>query len=89
MCHRIADNLDSENAKAVLSMAERFSTKQLFKGAFYFMQLNDIKLDTEDVVENPNLAMAFMEEYRVNREAFKEKLIALEKKVLQSVNSRE
>merc|ERR1719430_605390 len=65
VCDRITDNLDSENARAVLSLAERFSAKQLFKAAFYFMQLNNIKLEKDDIVENPNLALAFMEESRV------------------------
>ena len=57
VCNRIKDNLDNENAKAVLSLAERFSDKHLLKAAFDFMQENDIKLEKEDVVENPNLAL--------------------------------
>jgi len=65
VCNCIIDNLDSENAKAVLSLAERFSAKKLFKAAFDFMQENYIKLEKDDVVENPYLALAFMEECRV------------------------
>jgi len=60
VCNCIIDNLDSENAKAVLSLAERFSAKKLFKAAFDFMQENYIKLEKDDVVENPNLALAFI-----------------------------
>ena len=74
VCNRIKDNLDIENAKAVLSLAERFSAEQLFKAAFDFMQENDLKLEKEDVVENPNLALAFMEEYRVMVAYMKEEL---------------
>ena len=74
VCDRIKDNLDNENAKAVLSMAERFSAKHLLKAAFDFMQENNIKLEKEDVVENPNLAMAFMEECRIRLADMKEEL---------------
>ena len=74
VCNRIKDNLDNENAKAVLSLAERFSDKHLLKAAFDFMQENDIKLEKEDVVENPNLAMAFMEECRIRLADMKEEL---------------
>ena len=74
VCNRIKDNLDNENAKAVLSLAERFSDKHLLKAAFDFMQENDIKLEKEDVVENPNLALAFIEESRVALAAMKEDL---------------
>jgi len=81
VCDRIKDNLDSENVKAVLSLAERFSTKQLFKAAFYFMQLRSIKLEKEDIVANPNLALAFMEECRVKLEALTEELTAKEQEL--------
>ena len=74
VCDRIKDNLDNENAKAVLYLAERFSAKELLKAAFDFMQENDIKLEKQDVVENPNLALAFMEECRVMLADVKEEL---------------
>ena len=74
VCIDIKDNLEVENAKAVLSLAERYNAKQLFKAAFAFMQENNIKLEMEDVVENPNLALAFMEESRVTLAAMKEEL---------------
>ena len=74
VCYRIKYNLDNENAKAVLSLAERFSAKQLLKSAVDYMQENDIKLEKEDVVENPNLALAFMEECRVMLADMKEEL---------------
>ena len=74
VCNKIKDMLDTENVKAVLSVAERFSAKQLFKAAFDFMQEYDVKLDMEDVVENPNLALAFMEECRVTMVNMKEEL---------------
>ena len=74
VCVDIKDNLEFDNAKAVLSLAERFNAKELFKTAFAFMQENDIKLEMEDVVENPNLALAFMEESRVTLAAMKEEL---------------
>ena len=63
--------MEFDNAKAVLSLAERYNAKQLFKAAFAFMQENNIKLEMEDVVENPNLALAFMEESRVALAAMK------------------
>jgi len=81
VCNRIKDNLDIENAKAVLSLAERFSAKHLFKSAFDFMQENDIKLETKDVVENPNLALAFMEECRFKLEFLKAELILKEQEL--------
>ena len=34
VCKHIKDNLDLENVKAVASLAERFSAKQLFEAAF-------------------------------------------------------
>ena len=74
VCVDIKDNLEFDNAKAVLYLAERFNAKQLFKAAFDFMQENNIKLEMEDVVENPNLALAFMEESRVALAAMKEDL---------------
>ena len=74
VCYDIKDHLEFDNAKAVLSLAERFNAKELFKAAHAFMQENDIKLEKEDVVENPNLALAFMEESRVALAAMKEDL---------------
>ena len=62
-------------------MAERFSAKQLFKAAFDFMQENEIKLGKEEVVENPNLVLAFMEEYGVKLAAMKEELALQERKL--------
>jgi len=85
VCNRIKDNLDNENAKAVLSLAERFSAKELFKSAFDFMQENDIKLEKEDVLENPNLALAFMEECRFKLEFLKEELILKEQQLDEKV----
>ena len=38
VCDDIKDNLEIDNAKAVLSLAERFNAKQLFEAAFGFMQ---------------------------------------------------
>jgi len=81
VCDRIKDNLDNENAKAVLYLAERFSAKQLLKAAFDFMQENDIKLEKQDVVENPNLALAFMEECRVMLADMKEELAVKEQEL--------
>ena len=63
VCDAIKNKLDPDNAKAVASLAERFSAKQLFKAAFDFMQKNEIKLEKEDVVENPSLVLAFIEGY--------------------------
>ena len=74
VCDDIKDNLEIDNAKAVLSLAERFNAKQLFEAAFGFMQENDIKLEMKDVVENPSLALAFMEECRITLAAMKEAL---------------
>ena len=74
VCDDIKDNLEIDNAKAVLSLAERFNAKQLFEAAFGFMQENNIKLEMKDVVENPSLALAFMEECRITLAAMKEAL---------------
>ena len=38
------------------------------------MQLNNIKFEKEDILENPNLALAFMEECRVMLADVKEEL---------------
>ena len=86
VCDRIEDNLDSENAKTVLFLAERFSAKQLFKAAFYFMQLNKMKLEKEDIVENPNLALAFMEESKVKIEVLQEEMVMMEQVVVKNNN---
>merc|ERR1719239_34002 len=80
-CNRIKDNLDNDNAKAVLSLAERFSAKYLFKSAFDFMQESDVRLEKEDVVGNPNLALAFMEECRFKLEFLKAELILKEQEL--------
>ena len=74
VCIDIKDKMEIDNAKAVLSLAERFNAKQLFEAAFGFMQENDIKLEMKDVVENPSLALAFMEECRITLAAMKEAL---------------
>ena len=83
VCNRIKDNLESENAKAVLSLAERFSAKLLFRDAFDFMQENNIKLEKEDVVDNPNLALAFIEEYRLMLADMKEELDMKEEELIE------
>ena len=83
VCNGIKDNLDSENAIAVLSLAERFNAKQLFKVAFDFMQESEIRLEKEVVVENPNLALAFMEEYRVRLADMKEELAVREEQLIE------
>ena len=71
VCIDMKGKMEIDNVKAVLSLAERSNAKQLFKAAFDFMQENKIKLEMEDVVENPNLALAFMEESRVALAAMK------------------
>merc|ERR1712240_941149 len=58
----IKDNLDLENAKAVLFLADKFNTKELFHAAFEYMEDNEIKLEKHEIVENPGLTLAFMEE---------------------------
>ena len=74
VCIDMKGKMEIDNVKAVLSLAERSNAKQLFKAAFDFMQENKMKLEMEDVVENPNLALAFMEESRVALAAMKEDL---------------
>ena len=39
VCRIIKDNLDLENAKAVLSLADKFNTKELFHAAIEYMVL--------------------------------------------------
>merc|ERR1719318_2100196 len=53
VCSIIKDNLDLENAKAVLSLAEKFNAKELFRAAIEYMEANDIKLVKHEIVENP------------------------------------
>ena len=62
VCRIIKNNLDLENAKAVLILADKFNTKELFHAAFEFMEANNIKLEKHEIVENPGLTLAFMEE---------------------------
>ena len=74
VCSIIKDNLDLENAKAVLFLADKFNTKELFHAAFEYMEANDIKLEKHEIVENPGLALAFMEECRAMIKALKKDL---------------
>ena len=62
VCSIIKDNLDPENAKAVLFLADKFNTKELFHAAFEYMEDNEIKFEEHEIVENPGLALAFMKE---------------------------
>jgi len=62
VCSIIKDNLDPENAKAVLFLAYKFNTKELFHAAFEYMEENAIKLEKHEIVENPGLTLALMEE---------------------------
>ena len=62
VCIIIKDNLDLENAKAVLFLADKFNTKELFHAAFEYMKDNEIKFEEHEIVENPGLALAFMKE---------------------------
>ena len=62
VCSIIKDNLDLENVKAVLSLADKFNAKELFQAAFEYMQDNEIKFEEHEIVENPGLALAFMKE---------------------------
>merc|ERR1719318_1922604 len=74
VCSIIKENLDLENAKAVLFLADKFNTKELFHAAFEYMEGNDIKLEKHDIVENPGLALAFMEECGAMIKALKKDL---------------
>ena len=74
VCKHIEDNLDLENVKAVASLAERFSAKQLFKTAINFMVEHDVELEKEDLAGNPNLALAFVKGSMVEWRALKERL---------------
>jgi len=74
VCSIIKDNLDLENAKAVLFLADKFNTKELFHAAFEYMEANDIKLEKHEIVENPGLALAFMEECGAMIKALKKDL---------------
>merc|ERR1719318_1003716 len=62
VCIIIKDNLDLENAKAVLFLADKFNTKELFHAAFEYLEDKEIKLEKHEIVENPGLALAFMKE---------------------------
>ena len=74
VCRIIKDNLDLENAKAVLFLADKFNTKELFHAAFEYMEDNEIKLEKHEIVENPGLALAFMEECGAMIKALKKDL---------------
>ena len=74
VCKHIEDNLDLENVKAVASLAERFSAKQLFKTALNFMVEHDVELEKEDLAGDPNLALAFVKGSMVEWRALKERL---------------
>ena len=93
VCKHIEDNLDLENVKAVASLAERFSAKQLFKTAINFMVEHDVELEKEDLAGNPNLALAFVKGSMVEWRALKEQLKEVTEtikviKVLSGVNLR-
>jgi len=93
VCKHIKDNLDLENVKAVASLAERFSAKQLFKTALNFMVEHDVELEKEDLAGDPNLALAFVKGSMVEWRALKEKLkevteTLIEIKVLSGGNLR-
>jgi len=62
VCRIIKENLDLENVKDVLSLADNFNTKELFHAAIEYMVDNDIKLEKNEIVENPGLTLALMEE---------------------------
>ena len=74
VCRIIEDNLDLENAKAVLFLADKFNTKELFHAAIEYMVANDIKLVKDEIVENPGLTLAFMEECGAMIKALKKDL---------------
>merc|ERR1719318_1059992 len=74
VCIIIKDNLDLENAKAVLFLADKFNTKELFHAAFEHMEDNEIKLEKHEIVENPGLTLAFMEEGGAMIKALKKNL---------------
>jgi len=74
VCRIIKDNLDLENVKAVLSLADKFNTKELFHAAIEYMVANDIKLVKDEIVENPGLTLAFMEECGAMIKALKKDL---------------
>jgi len=74
VCSIIKDNLDPENAKAVLFLADKFNTKELFHAAIEYLEDNEIKLEKHEIVENPGLALAFMEECRAMIKALKMEL---------------
>ena len=74
VCSIIKDNLDPENAKAVLFLADKFNTKELFHAAIEYMEDNEIKVEKHEIVENPGLALAFMEECRAMIKALKMEL---------------
>jgi len=74
VCSIIKDNLDPENAKAVLFLADKFNTKELFHAAFEYMEDNEIKLEKHEIVENPGLTLAFMEECGAMIKALKKDL---------------
>jgi len=74
VCRIIKDNLDLENVKDVLSLADKFNTKELFHAAIEYMVANDIKLVKDEIVENPGLTLAFMEECGAMIKALKKDL---------------
>jgi len=74
VCSIIKDNLDLENAKAVLFLADKFNTKELFHAAFEYMEDNEIRLEKHEIVENPDLTLAFMEKCGAMIKALKKEL---------------
>ena len=66
--------LDLENAKAVLFLADKFNTKELFHAAFEYMEDNEIRLEKHEIVENPDLTLAFMEKCGAMIKALKKEL---------------
>jgi len=74
VCSIIKENLDPENAKAVLFLADKFNTKELFHAAVKYLEDNEIKFEKHEIVENPGLALAFMEECGAMIKALKKEL---------------
>ena len=87
VCSIIKDNLDPENAKAVLFLADKFNTKELFHAAFEYMEENEIKFEEYEIVENPGLALAFMKEGGAMIKALKKDL-SIEKLRLEEAEER-
>ena len=88
VCRIIKDNLDPENAKTVLFLADKFNTKELFHAAFEYMEDNEIKFEEHEIVENPGLALAFMKEGGAMIKALKKDL-SIEKLQLEEAEERQ